>query len=160
METGIVDREPGPDDGSGPPTGGRSVDQTADMIRVQATRAADFTAADPLLAAMGAALPKSDAVLDPKRMAAESQFPLVPKMTLALTPNRIVVYKNGWGSKVGNPVGSVELPRVSGIELTWNRKLAVVAFNLHDAPPVVMVATEPETAEHFRNAFLRMRGRI
>lgn len=136
------------------------MEHTADMIRVQAARAPDFTDADPLLAAMAATLPKGDDLLDPKRMAAASRFPLASKMTLALTPNRIAVYRNGWGSKVSSPLGSVELSRVTGIEITWNRKLAVVAFALSDAPPVVMVASEPESAEHLRNQFLRMRGRI
>ncbi len=136
------------------------MEHTVDMERVRVTRAGDFTAADPLLAAMAATLPKGDAALDPRTMARASRFPLAPKMTLALTPTRIVVYKNGWGSKVGNPVGSVDLQRVTGVEITWNRALAVVAFALHDAPLVVVVATTPESAEHFRNQFLRLRGRI
>lgn len=136
------------------------MEYTADLIRVHAARAGDFTEDDPLIAAMSATLPRGDEVLDPKRMAAASRFPLASKMTLALTPNRIVVYRNGWGSKVANPLGSVELSRVTGIEITWNRKLAVVAIALGDAPPVVMVASDPESAEHLRNQFLRLRGRI
>lgn len=136
------------------------MEDTADMLRVRATRTADFTVADPLLAAMAATLPKGDEFLDPARMSAASRFPLAPKMTLALTPNRILVYRNGWGSKVTRPLGSVELARVTGIEITWNRKLAVVAFALSDAAPVVMVATDPESAEHLRNQFLHLRGRI
>jgi hypothetical protein len=136
------------------------VEQSIDMIRVHAAHAADFTDAEPLLAGMSATLPKGDEVLDPRKMAAASKFPLAPKMTLALTPHRIVVYRNGWGSKVGSPLGHVPLPRFTNIEITWNRKLAVAAFALVDAPPVVVVATEPESAEHFRNRFLELRGRI
>lgn len=136
------------------------MERSNDMIRVHANHAGDFTDADPLLAAMSATLPKRDELLDPRKMAAASQFPLATKMTLALTPQRVVVYRNGWGTKVGAALGTVELRRVSGIEITWNRKLAVAAFALIDAPPVVMIANEPENAEHLRNQFLRLRGRI
>lgn len=136
------------------------MDTTADMIRVLGTRAADFSDDDPLLAAMGATLPKGDAVLDPARMAKTSGFPLSTKMMLALTPHRVIVYRTGWGSKVGKPLGTVPQNRLDNVEVTWNRKLAVVAIGLHDGSPVVMHPTDPETAEHFRNKFLRLRGRI
>ncbi len=136
------------------------MDRSADMIRVMATRQVDFTESDNLLGAMTTNLPKGDAVLDPKKMAAASDFPLTNKMCIALTPHRLVVYKTGWGNKVGNPIGDVPLSRVNNIEITWNKKLAVVAIDFHDAPPVVMRAGDPESAEHLRHAFLRLRGRI
>lgn len=134
--------------------------QTASMVRVLATHAADFRDDEPLIAATGAELPKGDAILDPVRMATESKFPLSTKMTLALTPRRIVVYKNGWGNKVGALLGDVPQTRLTNITITWNRKLAIIAFALADAPPVAMRATEPDDAELLRQAFLEMRGRL
>ncbi len=136
------------------------MDQSASMLRVQATRAADFAADEPLIGAMSATLPKGDAALDPNRMAAASGFPLANKMMLALTPRRVVVYRTGWGGKVSARIGELEQNRIANIEITWNRKLAVVAFALADAPAVVMIASDTASAEHFRNRFLRLRGRI
>ena len=136
------------------------MDRSADMIRVLATRASDFTEADQLLGAMAVTLPKGDAALDPKKMSEASNFPLANKMSVALTRNRMVVYKTGWGDKVGNPLGDVPLNRVNNIEITWNKKLAVVMVDFHDAPPVIMISTNPESAEHLRHAFLQLRGRI
>lgn len=136
------------------------MDSSAAMIRVLGSHARSFDEAEPLVGAMGAELPKGDKVLDPIRMAGESNFPLTNKMMLALTPRRLIVYKTGWGSKVGASIGEVDQARIADIQITWNRKLAVVAFALSDAPIVVMRATEPDDAEHFRNRFLKMRGRI
>ena len=93
-------------------------------------------------------------------MAAASSFPLSTKVTLGLTHRRISVYKSGWGNKVASGIGSVGLDRVSDVEVVWNRKLALVAIGLSDAPPVVIRAVDPTAAEHFRDEFLRLRGRI
>ena len=130
------------------------------MLRVQASHAADFDVDEPLIAAMSATLPKGDAALDPHRMAAASKFPLTTKMMLALTPRRLIVYKTGWGSKVAAQIGELDQNRIANIEITWNKKLAVVAFALNDAPVVVMIASDTGSAEHLRNQFLRLRGRI
>lgn len=133
---------------------------TPDMVRVLATHAAEFNDDEPLQAAMAGVMPKGDAELDPGKMAKASAFPLAPKVFLALTHRRIAVYKSGWGNKVGAGLGIVELSRIGEIEVVWNQKLALVAFGLNDAPPVVMRAVDPTAAEHFRNRFLRLRGRI
>lgn len=133
---------------------------TADMVRVLASHAPEFVVDEPLLAAMSGVMPKGDAELDPAKMAAASAFPLAPKVVLGLTHRRITVYKAGWGNKVGSGLGAVELNRISDIEVVWNRKLALVAIGLRDAPPVVMRAIDPPASEHFRHEFLRLRGRI
>lgn len=136
------------------------MDASAAMVRVRAAHAAAFDGSEPLIGAMGATLPKGDKTLDPERMAAASGFPLTNKMMLALTPRRVIVYRTGWGGKVGPVVGEIDQSRVTNIEITWNRKLAVVAFALSGGIPVVMIATDTASAEHFRNQFLRLRGRI
>ncbi len=134
--------------------------QHADMARVLASHAGEFGDDEPLLGAMSASLPKGDVVLNPRKMGRTSGFPLAAKMTLALTARRIVVYKSGWGSRVGVRLGEVPLHRVANIEITWNRKLAIVAIDLRDAPPVVMRAMDASGAEVLRNQFLHLRGRI
>lgn len=130
------------------------------MVRVRAAHADQYPATEPLIGAMSATLPRGDRALDPRRMAAASGFPLANKMTLALTPRRVVVYRTGWGGRVAAPIGELDQARIADIQITWNRKLAVVAFALHDAPVVVMIAADTASAEHFRNQFLRRRGRI
>ena len=133
---------------------------TPDMIRILGSHSATFGADEPLTSAVAAAIPKGDSALNPAAMAAASNFPLASKMTLGMTPQRIFVFKHGWGNKVGAMLGSVDLARVSDIEITWNKKLAILAIGLSDAPFVVMCATDASAAEHFRLAFLRLRGRI
>lgn len=134
--------------------------QNASMVRVHAAHADDFDETEPLIGAMGATLPKGDATLNPQRMAAVSGFPLTNNMMLALTPRRVIVYRTGWGNKVGARIGEIEQKRIANIEITWNRRLAVVAFALGDAPAVVVIASDTGAVEHFRNQFLRLRGRI
>lgn len=136
------------------------MNQTASMIRVLASHATHFSDTEPLIGAMLATLPRGDKTLDPVRMAEASGFPLASKMALAMTPIRIVVYKTGWGDKVGAYLGEIPQRRVTGVEITWNRKLAVVAFALSDAPIVAMITNDTDGAEHFRNQFLKLRGRI
>ena len=133
---------------------------TPDMVRVLASHGPDFAGDEPLLGAMSGVMPKGDAELDPSKMAAASAFPPAPKVVLALTHRRIAVYKSGWGNKIGSGLGAVDLARITDIEVVWNRKLALVAIGLRDAPPVVMRAVDPSASEHFRNEFLRLRGRI
>jgi hypothetical protein len=133
---------------------------TADMVRVLSSHGPEFVDDEPLLAEMSGSMPKGDAELDPAKMAAASAFPLAPKVVLGLTHRRIAVYKAGWGNKVGSAIGAVPLDRLTDVEIVWNRKLALVAIGLRDAPPVVMRAIDPGSAEHFRNEFLRVRGRI
>lgn len=133
---------------------------TPDMIRVLSAQGANFGEAEPLISAVAAAIPKGDKALEPVVMAAASNFPLASKLTMGLTPRRIVVFKSGWGNKVGAMLGSVDLARVSDVEIAWNKKLAILAIGLSDAPPVVMRAIDANAAEHFRLAFLRLRGRI
>lgn len=133
---------------------------TADMVRVLGSHGPDFAGDEPLLSAVSAVIPKGDADLDPAKMSAASHFPLAPKVTLGLTARRVAVYKSGWGNKVGAGLGSVDLARIADIEVVWNRKLALLAIGMQDAPPVVMRAVEAAAAEHFRNEFLRLRGRL
>ncbi len=133
---------------------------TADMVRVLGSHGPDFAGDEPLLSACAAVIPKGDPELDPAKMSAASRFPLAAKITLGLTARRVAVYKSGWGNKVGNGIGSVELSRIADIEVAWNRKLALLAIGMQDAPPVVVRAVDSSAAEHFRNEFLRLRGRL
>lgn len=130
------------------------------MLRVQAAHPESFSEVEPLLSAVAAALPKGDPTLDPKVMTKASNFPLAPKITLALTPQRILVFKSGWGNKVGGLLGFVELNRVHEVEIVWNKKLAILAFGMRDAPPVAMRAVDATAAEHFRLQFLELRGKL
>ena len=133
--------------------------ETPDMIRVLAAHGRMFSGDEPLLSAVGAQLPKNDPDLAPSKMSKASSFPLSTKLTIAMTPRRLVVFKSGWGNRVGTSIGDVELSRVANIEIAWNHKLAVLAFGLNDAPPVVMRSLNADAAEHFRMAFLTQRGR-
>lgn len=133
---------------------------TPDMLRLQSTHPQSFSQAEPLLSAVSATLPKGDPTLDPKVMERASNFPLAAKIVLALTPHRVLVFKSGWGTKPGGLLGFVDLNRVKEIEIVWNRKLAILAFGFHDAPPVAMRAVSADAAEHFRLQFLTLRGRI
>ena len=133
---------------------------TPDMIRVLAAHRRMFSGDESLLSAVGAQLPKNDPDLAPSKMSKASSFPLSTKLTVAMTPRRLVVFKSGWGSRVGASIGDVELTRVANIEIAWNHKLAVLAFGLNDAPPVVMRSLNADAAEHFRMAFLTLRGRV
>ncbi len=133
---------------------------TPDMLRVLGSHQNVFNAEEPLLSAIATALPKGDPDLDPAKMMRASTFPLAAKITIGLTRKRLVIFKSGWGNKVGGLLGEVPLERVADVEIVWNRKLAILAFGMNDAPPVVMRAVNADAAEHFRLAFLRLRGRL
>ena len=132
---------------------------TPEMVRILAGSGGVLPPDEPLLSATAGSLPKGDPNLDPRRMAQASNFPLDASVYVGLSHLRLLVWKQGFGHKVGKLLGSVDLQRITDIEIVWNKKDAILAFGLADAPPVVMRAPDSGSAEHLRVAFLRLRGR-
>jgi hypothetical protein len=132
---------------------------TAEMVRIQAVPHGALPPEEHLFSATSGSMPKGDPNLDPARMAAASNFPLDSAVYLGLTERRVLVWKQGFNRKVGKLLGSVDLQRLSDVEIVWNKKIAVLAIGLVDAPPVLMRVPDSSSAEHFRMAFLRLRGR-
>jgi hypothetical protein len=132
---------------------------TAEMVRIQSVPHGTLPPDEHLFSATSGSMPKGDPNLDPGRMAQASNFPLDASVYLGLTEKRVLVFKQGFNRKVGKLLGSVELGRISDIEIVWNKKIAVLAIGLTDAPPVLMRTPDSSSAEHFRMAFLRLRGR-
>lgn len=132
---------------------------TPEMVRVLATNQGDIPAGEHLFSVTAGELPKGDKSLTPAAISAATNFPLAPAVYLGLTEQRIVVWKQGFNRKVGKPLGDVDLRRVRDIEIVWNKKLAILAINLADAQPVPLRTPDSGSAEHFRMAFLRLRGR-
>ncbi len=132
---------------------------TPEMVRVLATNQADIPQGEHLFSVVHGELPKGDKQLSPDAISAATNFPLSVANYLGMTERRIIVWKIGFNRKVGKRLGDVDLRRVQDIEIVWNKKLAILAINLSDAQPVPLRAPDSASAEHFRMAFLRMRGR-
>ena len=153
------DGPPGPYARQGDQVGDRAVSMTPEMVRIMATSPGSVPADEPLLSATSGSMPKGDEHLDPRKMSKASGFPLDSSVFLGITPARIIVWKQGFNHKAGKVLGTVDIARISDIEIVWNKKVAVLAIGLVDAPPVLMRSPDSASAEHFRLAFLRLRGR-
>ena len=133
---------------------------TPEMVRVMATNQGDIPEGEHLFSVMHGELPKGDKQLAPAAVTAATNFPLAQAVYLGMTERRLIVWKIGFNRKVGKCIGDVDLRRVTDMEIVWNKKLAILALNLADAPPVPLRAVDSGSAEHFRMAFLRLRGRV
>lgn len=132
---------------------------TPEMVRVLATNQADIPQGEHLFSVVQGELPKGDKQLNADVISKATNFPLAQSVYLGITERRLIVWKVGFNRKVGKCLGDVDLQRVVDMEIVWNKKLAILAINLADAQPVPLRAPDSGSAEHFRMAFLRMRGR-
>lgn len=132
---------------------------TPEMVRVLATNQADIPQGEHLFSVVHGELPKGDKQLTPAVISNATNFPLAQAVYLGMTERRLIVWKVGFNRKVGKSLGDVDLRRIQDMEIVWNKKLAILALNLADAQPVPLRTPDSGSAEHFRMAFLRLRGR-